>query len=110
MPGDLVDNPFYAKLHQTLRDVRRDADYLERALNKPLDMMVSRRVWVTDRGGAAQAFQNDLDWQRRQLRTATRNILEAVESALRQTPRQVTRDEAARGGKGPRGAALPLGW
>ncbi len=102
--ADLVDNPFYARLAQAVRAVRKDADSLERVLNKPFDMMTSRQVWVTDQGGAAQAFQNDLGDQRRQLRSALRGIVQAAEAALSSTPRQVTREEAAGGGKGPRGA------
>jgi hypothetical protein len=108
MAGDLVDNPFYAKLEQALKAVRQDAAELERALNKPLDMMTSRKVWVTDQGTAAQTFQNDLDNQRRQLRSALRRIVQATEEALHNTPKQVSPGEAMMGGKGPRGPAL--GW
>jgi hypothetical protein len=107
MAGDLVDDPFYARLAQAVTAVRKDAADLERALNKPFEMMTSRKVWVTDQGSSAQAFQNDLDNQRRQLRSALRGIVQAAEDALNSTPRQVTREEAAGGGKGPRGAPLP---
>ena len=79
MAGDLVDNPFYAKLEQAVRAVRKDAADLERVLNKPFDMMTSRKVWVTDHGTAAQAFQNGLDDQRRQLKSALRGIVQAAE-------------------------------
>jgi hypothetical protein len=107
MAGDLVDNPFYAKLAQEVKAVRQDAADLERVLNKPFDMMTSRKVWVADQGGAAQTFQNDLDNQRGQLKSALRGIVQTAEEALSSTPRQVTKEEAARGGKGPRGAPLP---
>lgn len=107
MAGDLVDNPFYTKLAQAVKAVRQDAAELERVLNKPFDMMTSRKVWVTDQGSAAQTFQNDLDNQRGQLKSALRGIVQAAEEALSSTPQQVTREEAARGGKGPRGAPLP---
>jgi ribosomal protein S7 len=108
MAADLVDNPFYARLEQAVKAARKDAAALERALNRPFDMMTSRKVWVTDQGGSAQAFQRDLDDQRRQLRSALRNIVQAAEDALSRTPRQVTSAEALTGGKGPRGA--PFFW
>jgi hypothetical protein len=41
-------------------------------------------------------------------RSALRGIVQAAEEALSSTPRQVTREEATLGGKGPRGA--PLSW
>ncbi|GAA4073011.1 hypothetical protein [Actinomadura miaoliensis] len=97
-PG-MVPNPKYRELEELLRKLRRDADVVERALDKPIKRMASRHVWVSGKGGAAAAFERELIDQRRRLRSSMRNLIASVEDALRRTPKEVTPMEATFGGK-----------
>jgi hypothetical protein len=97
-PGK-VPNPKYRELEELLRKLQRDADVVERALDKPIKRMASRQVWVSGKGGAAAAFERDLIDQRRELRSAMRKLIAAVEDTLRRTPKEVSPMEAAFGGK-----------
>ncbi|GAA4141393.1 hypothetical protein [Actinomadura keratinilytica] len=97
-PG-MVPNPKYRELEELLRKLRRDADVVEHALDKPIKRMASRQVWVSDKGGAAVIFERELHDQRRRLRSAMRDLIASVEDALRRTPEEVTPLEAAFGGK-----------
>ncbi|GAA1541135.1 hypothetical protein GCM10009678_24540 [Actinomadura kijaniata] len=96
-PGK-VPNPKYRELEELLRRLRRDADVIERALDRPVRRMASRHVWVSGSGGAAVAFERELIDQRRRLRSAVRALIVSVEEALRRTPREVSELEAALGG------------
>jgi hypothetical protein len=92
MAGAQFDNPFYAKLAHAVNGMRRDAADLERMINRSFDSMTG------------QGIHRDLSDQRRELRWALVNIVQAAEEALRNTPTKVTAEEAVHGGKGPYGA------
>ncbi|GLZ14257.1 hypothetical protein Acsp04_44920 [Actinomadura sp. NBRC 104425] len=87
-PG-MVPNPKYRELQELLRNLRRDADMVEHALDEPIKQMASRHVWVGDKGGAAVVFESELLDQHRRLRSAMRDLIASVEEALRRTPEEV---------------------
>jgi hypothetical protein len=95
MVGAEFDNPFYAKLSQAVNGMRRDAADLERMLNNSFDSMTRQGLL---------SYQTDVSEQRRELRWALVNIVQAAEDALRNTPTKVTAEEAVHGGRGPYGA------
>ncbi|MBO2451792.1 hypothetical protein J4573_32220 [Actinomadura barringtoniae] len=96
-PGK-VPNPKYQELEQLLRRLKRDADIVERALDKPVRRMDSRQVWVSDKGGAATVFERELIDQRRRLRAAMRKLVESTEQTLHRTPKEVDPIEAGLNG------------
>ncbi|WP_433335703.1 hypothetical protein [Spirillospora sp. CA-294931] len=85
-------------MDELLRKLERDADIVERALDKPIKRMASRQVWVGERGGAASRFERDLIDRRRQLRASMRKLIAAVEDVKRRTPKECTVVEASIGG------------
>ncbi|MFI0445811.1 hypothetical protein [Actinomadura sp. 6N118] len=91
---DMVPNPKYQELERLLRSLRQDAEYAERALDKPIRRMASRQVWVSGKRGAADAFERELIDQRHRLRASLRRLIQATEDALQRTPKEVTRLEA----------------
>jgi hypothetical protein len=99
MAGVLFDNPFYAKLSVAVNGVRKDAIDLE--------VMLSNTFDVAQQSQLDGGFRNDVDNQRRQLRSALISIVQAAEEALRNTPTKVTAEEAVLGGKGPYGSPSP---
>ncbi len=87
-PG-LIDNPTYQDLEDLLRRLKRDAEVVERALDKPVERMASRHVWVSGGGGAAAAFERDLIDQRQELRSSMAALIRATEEALQRTPKSL---------------------
>jgi hypothetical protein len=99
MAGVMFDNPFYARLAQVVNGVRKDAIDLELMLNNSFDM--AQQTHLDAR------YQGEVDYQRRQARSALICIVKAAEEALRNTPMKVTAEEAVLGGKGPYGSPIP---
>ncbi|GAA2088788.1 hypothetical protein [Actinomadura alba] len=89
-----VPNPKYEELERLLRKLKRDADLVERALDKPQRRMRSRQVWVSDGNGTAARFEQDLTYQRGQLRKSIRALIAAVEETLKQTPKKIPIEQA----------------
>jgi hypothetical protein len=89
-----VPNPKYEELERILRKLNRDAQLVERALDKPLRQMRSREVWVSDGNGTAARFEQDLTHQRGQLRKSISKLIEAVEETLKQTPKKIPIEQA----------------
>jgi hypothetical protein len=87
----LVPNPLYAALQNTLRLVEHLAQAVDRDLGWPCEEFHSGKVWT---GPTARLFDQQLTHLGSWVRSSNHRIVTDLRQALERTPREVTEEEA----------------